>query len=212
MISSRMLTTERECSYMSSAFRIVDPNYIPTFQDILWANKKSMGLQETQYVLNDTLCRFFDLGGTRAERREWLRRCRADVKSIIFTLDVSCYDQVLTDDATQNRMTEQLEVWKSVVDQPKFVATDFIVLFTKLDKLTPSKLEASPFNSIFPDYAGKPDSTDDILQYLAFRLDTASKEWTRRRLVFCNAGSIWNSPTNMAEVAVSALNEVEAFR
>lgn len=207
-----MLTTERECSYMNAASRIVDPNYDPTFQDILWAKKKNMGLQESQYVLDDTLCRFFDFGGTRTERREWLRECRADVNSIIFTLDVSCYDQVLTEDATQNRMTEQLEVWKSAVDLPKFVDTDFIVLFTKLDKLTPSKLEASPFDSLFPDYSGRRDSKDDILQYLAFRLDTASKEWTRRRLVFCNAGSIWNSPTNMAEVAINALNEVEGLQ
>lgn len=193
---------------MTSASRIVDSNYVPTLQDVLWARTRSIGLHESRYILEDTLCRFVDFAGTRAERCKWARSCK-DINAIIFTLDVSCYDQVLTEDATANRMIEQFSFWDSLVQCEYCAATNFVVLFTKVDKLTPSKLRASPFSSIFPEYAGKPDSAEDVLQYLAWRLDTASKDWTTRRVVFCDAGSIWDSPTNMAEVAVRALTEVE---
>lgn len=209
MVALSLLITMRSISYMTSASRIVDSNYTPTLQDVLWARTKSVGLYESRYVLENTLCRFVDFGGTRAERWKWSRSPCRDVNTIIFTLDVSCYDQVLPEDATVNRMIEQFSFWDSLVQSECFAATNFVVLFTKVDKLTPSKLQASPFSSIFPAYTGKPDSSEDVLQYLAWRLDTASKDWTRRRLVFCDAGSIWDSPTNMAEVAVRALTEVE---
>ncbi|KAJ0120087.1 hypothetical protein J7T55_000940 [Diaporthe amygdali] len=195
--------------FMSSASRIVDPLYIPTCQDVLWTRNMSLGLHEFHYLLDGTLCQFFDVGGTRAERRKWPLEY-SSVNSIIFTFDVSCYNQTLFEDSTTNRMTEQLRVWDMLVTLPCFSDTNFIVLFTKIDKVTPSTLEASPFNSLFPDYSDKPHSSEDILQYLACRLDVALRgEGRTRRLVFCNAGSIWNSPTNMAEVAVNALNKVE---
>lgn len=210
-MSSRLLTTERKSSYVGSAPQTADTNSVPTIQEILWAQSRSTGLYEYRYVIEGTLCRFFDVGGTRSERRKWPHEY-LDVNSVIFTLDVSCYDQVLVEDAGINRMAEQLAVWGSLVQSKCFATTNFIVLFTKTDKVTLSKLQASPFKPLFPDYAGKADSLEDILQYLARCLETASNAWTTRSLIFCNAGSIRDSPTNMAEVAVSALNEVGRFQ
>lgn len=189
---------------MGSAPQFADTNCVP------WVQSRSAGFYESRYVIQGTLCRFFDVGGSRSQRQKW-SLAFAHVNSVIFTLDVSCYDQVLVEDVAANRMTEQLVVWGSLVQMKCFAATNFIVLFTKTEKVTPSKLEASPFNSLFPDYAGKADSLEDILQYLARRLGAASEKWESRSLMFCNAGSIWDSPTNMAEVAVSALNKVECL-
>lgn len=211
MISSRLLTTGRKSSCVGSTPQIADTNSVPTIQEILWAQSRSTGLYEYRYVIEGTLCRFFDVGGTRSERRKWPREF-SDVNSVIFTLDVSCYNQVLAEDAGINRMAEQFAVWGSLVQSQCFATTNFIVLFTKTDKVTLSKLQASPFKPSFPDYAGNADSLEDILQYLARCLETASNAWTTRSLIFCNAGSIRDSPTNMAEVAVSALNEVGRFQ
>lgn len=72
----------------------------------------------------------------------------------------------------------------------------------------PRKVEISHFNSFFLEYSGKADSIEFILEYLTRRLDTAPNGWTTRSILFCNAGSIRDSAMNMAEVAVSALNEV----
>lgn len=211
MILLRLLTTERTSSDTGFAPQTADINCVPTNQEILWARTRSTGLYESRYVIAGHVCRFFDVGGTRTERRKWSLEFE-HVHSIIFTLDVSCYDQVLFEDRETNRMTEQLAVWDSLVQTKWFTNTNFIVLFTKTDRVTPSKLEASPFNSLFPDYAGKADSLEDILQYLARRLETASNAWTTRRLIFCNAGSIRDSTTNMAEVAVRAFTEAAVDR
>lgn len=208
MVLLRLLTSGRNISITS---QITEINYIPTIQEVLWAQNRSVGLYESRYVIDGTMCRFFDVGGTRIERRKWPLEF-LDVNSVIFTLDVSCYDKVLVEDVSANRMAEQLAVWSSLVQLEVFAATNFIVMFTKTDEVTPSKLEASPFNSFFPDYAGKADSLGDILQYLARLLQTASNGWTTRSLMFCNAGSIRDSPTTMAEVAVSALSEVGRFQ
>lgn len=210
MVSLKLFNTEGRFSHVGSASHIADINCIPTIHDILWAQNRSSGFYESRYVINGTLCRFFDVGGARSERRKWSREF-TDVNSIIFTLDVSCYDQVLVEGHAVNRMKEQLEVWDSLLQFKSLTFTNFIVLFTKTDEVTPSKLEASPFSSFFPDYAGKADSLEDILQYLARRLDSESDEWTTRSRMFCNVGSIRDSPTNIAEVAVSALNEVGGF-
>lgn len=198
----RVLTTENKSSFPRPASQIVD--HIPTFQDILWVSNRSSGSYEYHYVLDGTPCRFVDVGGGRDERKKWIKVFE-DVNSIIFTLDVSSYD---VENDSLNRMVEQLSIWDSLVQSQWFTTTNFIVLFTKVDRVTPSRLETSPFQSICPDYLGRLDSLEDILKYLAWRLEGASKEWMQRGLVFCNAGSIWDSPTSMAEIAVSALSEV----
>lgn len=51
--------------------------------------------------------RVYDVGGQRSERRKWMH-CFDDVTAIIFVAAVSAYDQVLYEDATQNRIDEVL--------------------------------------------------------------------------------------------------------
>lgn len=205
-INSVVANTGGKLSNEASTSHSADINCISTIQEILGAKTRSVGLYESRYVLDGTLCRFFDVGGTRSERRKWVLEFE-NVNTVIFTLDVSCYSQVLAEDVRTNRMAEQLAVWGSLVQSRWFAATNFIVLFTKTDEVKQSNLEASFF--LLPEYPPrKLASLEDILQYLAWRLETASKEWTTRRLLFCHVGSIWDSPANMAEVAVSALNEV----
>lgn len=208
MVLFRLLTSGRN---ISTASQIAEINYIPTTQEVLWVQNRSVGSYESRYVIDGTLCRFFDVGGRRSERQKWWY-VFSNVDSVIFTLDVSCYDKVLVEDVSANRMREQLAVWIELVQLEVFAATNFIVLFTKTDEVTPSKLEASPFNSFFPGYAGKAHNLEDILQYLARLWKTASNRWTTRSLMFCNAGSIRDSPTTMAEVAVSALSEIGRFQ
>lgn len=214
MLLLKLLSIKLKSSHRNFASEIMDPDYIPTFRHILWAKSSTSGLCESRYILDGTLYRFFDVSGTRHERCKWSPAFRS-ADSIVFTLDVSDYDQAYAEDPTINRMSEQLKFWDELVQSTWFWGgTNLVVLFTKLDRITPLKLEASPFKLFFPDYSGKPESLEDILQYLSWRLHTASKveEWKTRRLVLCNPGSIWDSPENMGEITVSALSEVERFQ
>ena len=55
----------------------------------------------------------FDVGGQRDERRKWIQ-CFNDVTAIIFVTACSSYNMVLREDASQNRLKESLELFKSI--------------------------------------------------------------------------------------------------
>lgn len=46
-----------------------------------------------------SVCRLFDVGGQRSERKKWIH-CFEDVTAIIFCVAMSEYDQVLHEDET----------------------------------------------------------------------------------------------------------------
>ena len=52
---------------------------------------------------NLLLCRLFDVGGQRSERKKWIH-CFEDVTAIIFCVAMSEYDQVLHEDETTVRI------------------------------------------------------------------------------------------------------------
>jgi guanine nucleotide-binding protein G(i) subunit alpha len=50
------------------------------------------------------VCRLFDVGGQRSERKKWIH-CFEDVTAIIFCVAMSEYDQVLHEDETTVRIS-----------------------------------------------------------------------------------------------------------
>jgi hypothetical protein len=55
----------------------------------------------------------FDVGGQREERRKWIQ-CFNDVTAIIFVTACSCFNLVLIEDESQNRLRESLELFKNI--------------------------------------------------------------------------------------------------
>ena len=55
----------------------------------------------------------FDVGGQRDERRKWIQ-CFNDVTAIIFVTACSGFNLVLREDASQNRLRESLELFRSI--------------------------------------------------------------------------------------------------
>lgn len=52
-----------------------------------------------QVCIHIWICRLFDVGGQRSERKKWIH-CFEDVTAIIFCVGMSEYDQVLHEDET----------------------------------------------------------------------------------------------------------------
>jgi len=55
----------------------------------------------------------FDVGGQKNERRKWMH-CFDNVSLIIFVVALDQYDQVMYEDLSKNRMSDALELFRSV--------------------------------------------------------------------------------------------------
>lgn len=112
---------------------------------------------------------------------------------IIFTIDLSCYHQALNEDIGINRMDEQFRLWESIANSDWFASANITVLFTKGDKLTEDRLRRHPFGAEYADFAGDPNSADDIIKYIIWRLDGLLDRRANidsGRITFCRSGTI----------------------
>lgn len=147
-------------------------------------------------MINGRVYQLFDVGGARSERKKWIHAFE-NVNMVVFTIDLSCYYQTMNEDNDGNRMEEQFMVWEACSNSHWFTNSRIAVLFTKEDKLTPDRLRSQPFGAKFADYTGDPESVDDIIQYITWRLDGMFREQTNNRssgrLTFCRSGTISES-------------------
>lgn len=84
--------------------------------------------------------RITDVGGQRDERRKWFL-CFNDVTAIIFMADCSAYDMVLREDPTQNRLCENLDLFK-VVWNNRWLRRIAVILFLNKQDIFQDKILA----------------------------------------------------------------------
>lgn len=84
-------------SYFEEIDRLFAADYIPNDQDILRSRFKTTGIVETTFDLGSYVCRMFDVGGQRSERKKWIH-CFEDVNCLLFVVAISGYDQCLQED------------------------------------------------------------------------------------------------------------------
>lgn len=131
---------------------VKQPDYTPTEQDILRCRVLTSGIFETKFTVEKVNFHMFDVGGQRDERRKWIQ-CFNDVTAIIFVTACSSYNLVLREDATQNRLKESLELFKSIWNN-RWLRTISVILFlNKQDLLAEKvKLGKSKIEDYFPDF------------------------------------------------------------
>ncbi|KAL9084905.1 MAG: hypothetical protein Q9165_007858 [Trypethelium subeluteriae] len=141
--------------YLDEIDRIAANGYLPNDRDIISAYASTREVTETtfQKLYSGRLCelRFFDVGGQRWQRKEWIR-CSDNVDIVFFIVDCCCYDRLLFEE-TVNRMQETLTIWNSIVNSRWFPLnrSRFVLLFTKVDQIESKLAERSP-HLYFPDF------------------------------------------------------------
>lgn len=131
---------------------VKQPDYTPTEQDILRCRVLTSGIFETRFTVDRVNFHMFDVGGQRDERRKWIQ-CFNDVTAIIFVTACSSYNLVLREDATQNRLKESLELFKSIWNN-RWLRTISIILFLNKQDLLAEKVRSgkSKIEDYFADY------------------------------------------------------------
>ena len=157
---------------------------------------------------------FYDVGGARSERKKWIKSVE-DTHALVFLFDTACLGEPLQEQEGDDAMAEQLMLWESIANSHLFAGAHLIVIFTKVDKLTTDVLWRLYSLGLFePFLAEHPETSDNALRGMAQKLMSLvhepdhSQEQPRRWVSFWHA-SIANSTTEMAEVALSALEKLD---
>lgn len=190
------------------------PNYIPSARDILRSYQKTLGNTVTNFKVNGTSYNFFD-----TSERKWSYITR-NMDFLIFNFDIAygCDRIQFPGDSTiaiteqeetrliHEMILQQHEMLEFALKQWQFANIKVIILFTKIDKLTPSFLQRLSATLLFNNYYG-PKRVDEMLNHLARYLASGLPR-TSRKAVFCKA-SIAELSTEIADVVMSALEHFD---
>eukprot|EP00549_Striatella_unipunctata_P011439 CAMPEP_0118687920 /NCGR_PEP_ID=MMETSP0800-20121206/8643_1 /TAXON_ID=210618 ORGANISM="Striatella unipunctata, Strain CCMP2910" /NCGR_SAMPLE_ID=MMETSP0800 /ASSEMBLY_ACC=CAM_ASM_000638 /LENGTH=411 /DNA_ID=CAMNT_0006585143 /DNA_START=166 /DNA_END=1401 /DNA_ORIENTATION=+ len=151
--------------YMKDIDRIAARSYRPTTQDILLARVKTTHVVVERYLIEGIQFEMYDVGGQRAERRNWVD-CFDKVDAVIFVAALSEYDQSLAEAKRANRMVEALDLFRSVCNNRAFADTSIMLFLNKKDIFAEKILESDiAAQRPFADYSGPPKNFDQGVLY-----------------------------------------------
>ena len=101
---------------------------MPNTKDVLKSRVRTIGVVETEFQINNSIVRMFDVGGQRSERRKWIQ-CFDDVRALLFVVAISEYDMSLIEDCDRNRLRESLLLFESVCSNIYFRSTVTVIIF-----------------------------------------------------------------------------------
>jgi len=151
--------------YMKNLDRFCNPDFVPTEEDCVMARIRTTGIVESdlEQKFNNSIegepdtikFKVVDVGGQRNERKKWMH-CFDDVKAILFIVSLAGYNQVLFEDNTKIRLTEDLELFKDITSRKNFQNTPIFLFLNKKDLFETMIKEAS-LSHLFPEYDGPSD-------------------------------------------------------
>ncbi|XP_071329685.1 guanine nucleotide-binding protein G(o) subunit alpha-like [Trachinotus anak] len=140
--------------FFENMSRILAPNYIPTEMDVLRVRVRTCGIIETQFQVNETIFRLYDVAGQRSERRKWLS-CFDCIQVVLFVVALSSYDMTLMEDPSVNRLQESLELFTSICTNTVFNNASLILFMNKSDLFQEKILHSGRHLGFYhPSYTG----------------------------------------------------------
>ncbi|KAJ3444185.1 guanine nucleotide-binding protein g(o) subunit alpha [Anaeramoeba flamelloides] len=149
--------------FLDDAERILDPDFIPTVEDIIHSRSRTTGIFDVDFNYDNLKFRLWDVGGQRNERRKWIH-CFQSVTAVLFVTSLNEYDQKLFEDVTVSRIKESLLLFDEICNSRWFSDTAIILFFNK-DDLFREKIKKVNLNVCFEDYEGGCDY-QNALEYI----------------------------------------------
>ncbi|TFK74549.1 G-alpha-domain-containing protein [Pluteus cervinus] len=165
--------------FLDSLERVTSPKYVPTDDDILRARLKTLGVSEHRFKLQagNMLShdwRIFDVGGARSLRAAWIPFFD-DMDAIIFLAPISCFDQVLAEDSSVNRLEDSILLWRSVVSNPLLKKTNIVLFLNKIDILKAKLASGVQFGHYVVSYGERPNDFESTASYLKKKFGSLHK-------------------------------------
>ncbi|XP_052443561.1 guanine nucleotide-binding protein G(o) subunit alpha-like [Carassius gibelio] len=99
--------------FFENISRIITPNYIPTKTDVLRVRVRTHGVIETQFRVNNSLYRLYDVGGHCSERKKWYSYFDS-VQAVLFMVALSGYDQNLDENHSKPSPKAFQRIWQYI--------------------------------------------------------------------------------------------------
>eukprot|EP01123_Difflugia_compressa_P014316 TRINITY_DN727_c0_g1_i1.p1 TRINITY_DN727_c0_g1~~TRINITY_DN727_c0_g1_i1.p1 ORF type:complete len:373 (-),score=73.31 TRINITY_DN727_c0_g1_i1:184-1302(-) len=144
--------------------RVLTEDYQPSIKDIIKSRTKTTGVQEIVFEIDGHRFKLTDVGGQRSERKKWIA-CFQNLTAILFVVALSEYDQTLNEEASTNRMTESMKLFKGVVGNDALHHVSMILFLNKED-LFSEKIKRSDLRKCFPDYNGPVGDKEAAFEYI----------------------------------------------
>ncbi|KAJ7232777.1 guanine nucleotide-binding protein alpha-4 subunit [Mycena haematopus] len=170
------LTALSSFSFLDSIERVTALSYEPTDDDILKARLKTLGVSEHNFNLKagnmvPQSWIVYDVGGARVPYFD-------DMDAIIFLAPLSCFDQVLAEDETVNRLEDSILLWKTIVSSPLLKDTSLILFLNKCDILKAKLESGQKFNEYVVSYGDRPNDFEHCSQYMKKKFSMIAKQYS----------------------------------
>jgi len=162
--------------YFENINRFLEEDFVPTEEDCIMTRIRTTGISVTEFDEGPVHFRVVDVGGQRNERKKWIH-CFDDVKALLFVVDLAGYDQVMFEDASQNRMKESLLLFSQICNNPVFANTPIFLFLNKKD-LFESLIRETSLKKCFPEYDGQQD-VQAALQFITSQFQGKLQDSTR---------------------------------
>ncbi|KII91164.1 hypothetical protein PLICRDRAFT_696280 [Plicaturopsis crispa FD-325 SS-3] len=207
LIAHKMRLQEMAGFFLDALDRVTKIDYVPTDDDILRARIKTLGVTEYRFTMQadmmpqgNTLShdwRIFDVGGHRSLVPAWAPFFD-DMNAIIFLAPISCFDQVLAEDPTVNRLEDSVLLWKSIVSNPLLMKTNIVLFLNKCDILKEKLDSGMRLADYIVSYGNRPNDFESASNYLKKKFGSIYKEQSRQpRPFYYHLTSVTNTKTTV---------------
>ncbi|KZT10357.1 G-alpha-domain-containing protein [Laetiporus sulphureus 93-53] len=180
--------------FLDSLDRVTSPRYVPSDEDVLRARLKTLGVTEYRFSIKEGNMgggtrewRIYDVGGHRSLVRAAWAPYFDDMNAILFLAPISCFDQMLEEDANVNRLEDSVLLWKSIVSNPLLKKTSIVLFLNKVD-IFKAKLEAGiKLGKYIVSYGNRPNDFESTSNYLRRKFAQIHKERSpEQRQFYCH--------------------------
>ncbi|KAI6104380.1 guanine nucleotide binding protein, alpha subunit [Pisolithus sp. B1] len=191
----KMRPEEMAGFFLDDLDRVTSLRYVPSDDDVLRARIKTLGVRAWTYIsvgpLGSSMShdwRVFDVGGTEIFAA-WVPYFE-DVNAIIFLAPISCFDQVLQEDPSVNRLADSFLLWKTIVSHPLLKKAYLILFLNKCDILR-AKLESGiRLGNYITSYGNRPNDFESASIYLRKKFAALMREHANDRSLYCHFTSV----------------------
>ncbi|TFK23704.1 guanine nucleotide-binding protein alpha-4 subunit [Coprinopsis marcescibilis] len=196
LVAHNLRLEDKAGFFLDSLERVTALRYVPSDDDILRARLKTLGVSEHRFKFKNTGnmvsndWRIFDVGGARSLRAAWAPYFD-NMDAIIFLAPISGFDEVLTEDASINRLEDSVLLWKATVSNPLLKTAQTVLFLNKTD-IFKAKLDAGiRFGQYVVSYADRANDYETASAYLRKKFAGIHKQHSPLpRMLYCHLTAV----------------------